>query len=102
MALLKNTPFKGYSATYWRIQNVNINLERTGTPSSAIVTLALYKDKASRDSDVNSHLMFINVSLFDDIKNSVEDTILVACYEAVKKLSSTRKELRLLENAQNA
>lgn len=47
MALNKIKTIKGVECSYWRILQLNQNYDR----SDAVITLGLYKDKATREAD---------------------------------------------------
>jgi len=87
MALEKIKQTKGFNAKYWRILQINSNLDR----GDAVVTLGLYKDKATRTADSNAVVDQYQIDLGDDLlsaKGSV-DTVrninLGKAYTAFKK-----------------
>lgn len=74
MALQKTKIIKGFEASYWRIVQFSANFDR----NDAVVTLSLYKDKATRDTDPNSVLESYQIDLGDELHGSIptgSDTI---------------------------
>lgn len=69
MALKKTKQIKGYQAEYWRIIQLNSNFDRW----DAIITLALYKDKATRDADPQSVFEALQFDLGSDFAEDIYD-----------------------------
>ena len=67
MALQKAKTIKGFSCNYWRIIETNANFLR----GDAIVTIALYKDQASRDLDQTAIVDTVAFDLGSDLNNSI-------------------------------
>lgn len=66
MAIKKEHTFKGFTGEYRRIIKIdNVDFNR----NTARVTIGLYKDKATRDADEFSHIMFqvANLKDFDNM-----------------------------------
>lgn len=97
MGLLKTTEHKGYDAEYWRITQIVIDtLNQTVS-----VSLSLYKDKATRDT--NEHAIILNIgleldTLLDAQPQVVDNVKNINLQEAYKKL----KENELFIDAQDA
>jgi len=53
MAINKEKEHKGYTAEYWRLIEWNSHIDRMQT----VVTVALYKDKDSRDEDKIANIL---------------------------------------------
>jgi hypothetical protein len=69
MALKKTKQIKGYQAEYWRIIQINSNFDS----KDSIVTLALYKNKATRDTDPNAILETYQYNLGSDFSEDIYD-----------------------------
>ena len=69
MAITKIKSIKGYNAEYWRISQLNSNFDR----SDAVITLSLYKDKATRDLDSNATVDSLQYDLGTDFSNELYD-----------------------------
>lgn len=69
MALQKTKQIKGYDTNYWRIIQLNSNFDR----SDAVITLALYKDKATRTAEPGAILETIAFDLGEDFANDIYD-----------------------------
>lgn len=75
MALKKIKQIKGYNAEYWRIVQLNTNFES----KESVITLALYKDKATRDADptaiVDTYQYNLGSDFTEDIYNGESDRV---------------------------
>lgn len=86
MALIKPKIYKGFTASYWRIIQANTNMDR----DDVVITLGLYKDKATRDEDHSAILDSYIFCLFYDnysdpisAEGMIKDINLQACYNAL-------------------
>ena len=90
MALQKNKLTKGYEANYFRIIQYSANFDR----NDAVITLALYKDKATRDADSNVVIESFTFDLgsgFHEVQNTKTDTVknikIAEAYKYLKNLA---------------
>jgi len=66
VALKKIKQIKGHDNEYWKIVQINSNLVR----GDAVITLSLYKDKATRDADVDAVIDSYQIDLGVDLLES--------------------------------
>ena len=90
MALQKTKSKNGYDASYWRILQVNSNMDR----NDCVVTLGLYKDQTTREADANSIMESVQFDLGSYVLNDAvtdDDTYknikLKECYKILKSLA---------------
>jgi len=96
MALKKIKEKRGHNNEYWRIIQINSNLNR----EDAVVTFALYKDKATRDADVNAVVDQYQVDLGKDLldkaatADKVKNINLKQAYTVFKKKAKDEEAKR--------
>lgn len=94
MALKKQKTIKGYPAEYWRILQLSTNMDR----GDAVITLGLYKDKATRDADSMAVIDSFQVDLGSELLSSTgnSDTVkninLQQAYKILKSKATTESE----------
>lgn len=82
MALVKKTQFKGFDAEYFNI----INLSWNKFAKQTVISIALYKDKATRDLDGYSFVREFSVTFAGRL--SVEE-----CYAKLKEKKTPEVDL---------
>jgi len=93
MALEKIKKAKGFNAKYWRVLQINSNLDR----GDAVVTLGLYKDKATRTADSSAVVDQYQIDLGDDLlsatgsKDTVKNINLSKAYKVFKNRAIAEK-----------
>lgn len=93
MSLIKNKSHKGFTGEYHRIKQLNMHYDRL----SAVVDVALYKDKATRDEDENAVMETFKIDLgsyFHDKNYTNGEDVMknVSLKEAYKALDVMAKE----------
>lgn len=91
MALKKAKTINGHASEYWRIVQINTNFDRL----DVVTTVALYKDKATRDADSNTVMYQFHVCLGSefttrkptDALETLRNITLKEAYNALKKLA---------------
>jgi hypothetical protein len=96
VALKKSKLIFGFAAEYWRIIQINVNLDRP----DAVVDLALYKDHATRLAEPGAVLSSVRIDLgqsfHEDIYTGQSDTMrnikLKEAYKTLKALAAAEIE----------
>jgi len=89
MALQKNKTVKGFTGNYWKI----IKLTQDFTKNRVDVIIVLYKDKATRDNDIFSHVHTFEHNLNDSFhsksySNGADTMKSISLKEAYKVLKT--------------
>lgn len=95
MAFQKEKTDKGFSGDYWRIVQLNCNFDR----SDAVVTLAQYKDEATRDADATAVMQSVTFDLAEELlgatygngADNMKSVSLKEAYKAIKKMATTEQ-----------
>lgn len=95
MALKKTKQIKGYSAEYWRALEYHTNFNR----NDAVVVMALYKDKATRDADPDAVIETVQLDLGEDFhatqatnQDTLKNIKVSEIYKHIKAEAETAEE----------